>query len=672
LAKGAPRPEPAASPVEPRQQITIGRYRIKSRLGRGGMGMVYRGVDEALEREVAVKTLTGEGMLEEENRQRFQIEAKAAARLQHPNIVTVYELGEDRGIPFIAMELLPGADLETLLRSGEPLSLQERIDIVVQVCRGLAFAHEHKIVHRDMKPSNIRLLDDGTAKIMDFGIAKLGSTNVTRTGMMVGTMNYMSPEQIRGHPLDGRCDVFAVGVILYQLLTGRRPFVGQGGPDVLYRIVQDPTPPLDVDFGPDTARLQHIVNRALEKEPKNRYGSAFELAEDLQQLQQSLLERTGRMVLSPAEQDAITGARRALQEGRLADAQLKLEPVLARKREAPDVTRLVRALNREQQRRTQPAAPQKDEFPELEATYRAHVTQRTPDTLVAPATEALPARSTAFWLVPVAGVLLLGATVLTLLLLRDRPEPRPSPTQQPTQQTQQQTPVQPPKPLVTPSVAESGPRPTPVPAPPRKLELASDPPGASVTLEGQRQGVTPLQLSLDPAREHRLTLSLEGYATQELKLPAGKVPPSLSLTLVPAGPPGSIAVLASYPVDVLWKGKSLTKGQGSLHAALPPGRHTVSILAPAHFLRKELVVDVKSGAVVGYEAPGLGKINIKANPDNCEVSIDGAFVDYPPILDRPIVEGTHTVGFKWPDGVRREDTIHVVKGKPAFVTGRRD
>src|SRR5262249_2690360 len=143
------------------------------RIGKGGMGMVYRGLDEALEREVAIKTLTVEGTFDAESRKRFEIEAKAAAKLQHPNILTVFELGEERGVPFIAMELLPGADLETLLRSGDPLLLQEKLDIAVQVCRGLTYAHEHKIVHRDIKPSNIRVLDDGTAKIMDFGIAKL-------------------------------------------------------------------------------------------------------------------------------------------------------------------------------------------------------------------------------------------------------------------------------------------------------------------------------------------------------------------------------------------------------------------------------------------------------------------------------------------------------------------
>src|SRR6266851_609438 len=198
-----------AGHAEGRYRKRIGKYAITGRIGRGGMGMVYRGYDEVLEREVAVKTLTLEGSLDDESRRRFAIEAKAAARLQHPNIITVYELGEDRGLPFIAMELLPGTDLE-------PLMLQEKLDLVIQVCRGLAYAHDHKVVHRDIKPSNVRVLEDGTVKIMDFGIAKLGGSGVTKAGMMVGTVHYMSPEQIRGQTLDGRSDLFSVGVILYE------------------------------------------------------------------------------------------------------------------------------------------------------------------------------------------------------------------------------------------------------------------------------------------------------------------------------------------------------------------------------------------------------------------------------------------------------------------------
>ncbi len=271
-------PQAADARTRPR----IGRYLITGRIGRGGMGMVYRGLDEALEREVAVKTLIAEGTLDADSRRRFEVEAKAAARLQHPNIVTVYELGEDRGLPFIAMEMLPGADLEAVLRSGEEMPLAEKLDVVAQVCRGLAYAHERGIVHRDIKPSNVRLLEDGTAKIMDFGIAKLGGTHLTKTGMMVGTVHYMSPEQVRGQPLDGRSDVFSVGVILYELLAGERPFRGEGATQVLYKIVNEEPPPPDLgalgDFAP---RLRQILSRALAKDPDARYPGAAALAADL-------------------------------------------------------------------------------------------------------------------------------------------------------------------------------------------------------------------------------------------------------------------------------------------------------------------------------------------------------------------------------------------------------
>ena len=666
MAKGASRAKPGSVKAEARQRIRIGRYQVVSRLGRGGMGMVYRGLDESLEREVAVKTLTAEGTFDEENRQRFEIEAKAAAKLQHPNIVTVYELGEDRGVPFIAMELLPGGDLESLLRSGEAVSLAERLEIVIQICRGLAFAHEHKIVHRDIKPSNIRLLDDGSVKIMDFGIAKLGSTNVTKSGMMVGTLNYMSPEQIRGLTLDGRSDVFSVGVMLFQLLTGRRPFVGTGGPDVLYKIVQDATPPLNVDLGPETPRLQEIVNRTLEKDPQRRYASASELADDLQRMLQGLLERTKAPVLKQAEQEALSGARRALKEGRIDEAQRRIEP-LSQKAGAPEVLRLMRALRREQQQRAQPPDARTDDFAELEATYRAHVTQRTPDTFVgaqastetrAPVATASPAR----WLIPIAGVLVVAVVGASVLLWRGQREPAPKPVQESGRPA--------PKESVPPPAKKEPPPPTPPVL--AKLAVDSEPVGASVSLDGQRLSATPAQISLDPAKDHKLVVSLEGYAAQELRLPAGKIPASLQLTLEPAGPPGSLAVVSSYPVDVIWKGKLLAKGQVSPKVNLPPGRHALQVVSPSHFLKKDVGVEIKSGATAGVEMPGLGRISIKANPDNCEVSIDGVFVDYPPILDRAIAEGPHSVTFKWPDGLKRDEAVQVGKGQIVYVMGRRE
>ncbi len=313
----------APAPKSGATRVRIGRYMILGRLGRGGMGMVYRGLDESLEREVALKILTQEGMLDADSRKRFNVEARAAAQLQHPNIVTIYELGEERGIPFIAMELLPGVDLESLLRSGEKPLLAEKLDIMTQVCRGLAYAHERRIVHRDIKPSNIRLLDDGSVKIMDFGIAKLGGVNLTQSGMVVGTVHYMSPEQIRGRPLDGRSDLFSAGVMLHELLTGARPFDGGTATEILYKIVHTAPPPVPLPAEPASEGLQRVVDRALAKEPEARFASAAQMAEELIEVQTALAAGHDRGH-EERVQEAVAAARRMLKEGRTEEGVARL------------------------------------------------------------------------------------------------------------------------------------------------------------------------------------------------------------------------------------------------------------------------------------------------------------------------------------------------------------
>lgn len=508
---------------------------------------------------------------------------------------------------------------------------------------------------------------------MDFGIAKLGSTNVTRSGMMVGTLNYMSPEQIRGQPLDGRSDVFSVGVIFYQLLNGKRPFVGTGGPDVLYKIVQAPTPPLGVDLGPETKRLEEIVSKALEKDVQARYGSAAELADDIERVLEVRNDRVRPPALAQGDQETLTAARRALKEGRIDEAQRRLEPLLAKSPDALEARRLMRVIRRERQDRSQASEAAADAFPELEATYRAHVTQRTPDTFVGETQEQKAAvapgapAGTPAWLLPVAGTLLVAAVVAGVLLTSggSKPDPKSSPTT---------TSSQPASPQPQQSTSPSPVRSVPASKPPALLKLAveSDPAGASLTLDGVRVGQTPAEISVDATADRKLVVALDGYAPQEVKLPAGRIPPSLSLTLEPSGPPGTFAVVSSYPVDVAWKGKPLARAQVSPRVSLPPGRHSLQVTSSSHFLRREVTVEIKSGGSAGFEAPALGKIHIKANPDNCEVFIDGVFVDYPPILDRAIAEGAHTVSFKWPDGLKRDEAIQVSKGQPSFVTGRRE
>jgi hypothetical protein len=205
------------------------------------------------------------------------------------------------------------------------------------------------------------------------------------------------------------------------------------------------------------------------------------------------------------------------------------------------------------------------------------------------------------------------------------------------------------------------------------LTLKTDPPGASVTLDGQRvAGLTPLQLALDPGSEHRLVASLDGYLPQEARVAKGDSSATLELALPKLAPPGSVAISSSYPLDVLWRGKLLVKGAVSPRVSVAGGRQLLTLAAASVFLRAETAVNVVSGGEVALEAPALGRLNVRVNPDNCEIFVDGAFVDYPPILDRPAAAGRHTIGFRWPDGRRKEETVEVQRGAPAFVFGRKE
>jgi serine/threonine protein kinase/tetratricopeptide (TPR) repeat protein len=264
---------------------TLGKYEIRRELGKGAMGVVYLGFDPGLEREVALKVMASAIVSDSELKDRFEKEAKSVAKLQHPNIVTVYDLGYDeQGAPFIAMEYLKGDDLEKRIRR-DPLTFREKLDVVAQTCRGLAHAHKNGIVHRDVKPANIFISDSGDAKIMDFGVARWKDASHTQTGAVLGTADYMSPEQIRGQKdLDGRSDVFSVGVILYRLLTNKKPFAGENIQAVFFKILNQEAPELVLPEGSEMPELQAIVDKALSKTVEERYATADDLADDIKDL----------------------------------------------------------------------------------------------------------------------------------------------------------------------------------------------------------------------------------------------------------------------------------------------------------------------------------------------------------------------------------------------------
>jgi len=261
----------------------FGRFKVIDELGRGAMGVVYRAADSALGRTVAIKTiaLTGSSAERDVHEARFLQEARAAGSIGHPSIITIYDVGREGDTAFIAMELLEGRDLREMIRDVS-LAPSQSVAIVAAVAEGLAYAHERGVVHRDVKPGNIMVLADGRVKIMDFGIARLHEPTVkTQTGVLLGSPQYMAPEQIAGQPFDHRADIFSLGLVLYEVLTGAKPFQGDDIPQLMFKLANMPaTPPSHI--APDLPQvIDFIVARALKKRPEERYASAAEMAKDL-------------------------------------------------------------------------------------------------------------------------------------------------------------------------------------------------------------------------------------------------------------------------------------------------------------------------------------------------------------------------------------------------------
>ena len=280
----------------------LGKYEIRQELGRGAMGVVYEGYDPMIQRVVALKTIRPDqlaGAHAKEILERFRREAQAAGRLTHPNIVSIYDFGEDAGVWYIAMELVKGRELKEYFEANERFATADIVRILSQILAALGYSHKLGVVHRDIKPSNIFLLPDGTAKVADFGIAHLESSELTQVGTVLGTPAYMSPEQILGLPVDGRSDLFSVGVILYQFLTGERPFTGNATITMRKVLEEDPLPPSRFNVQIPGA-MDAVVRRALAKKPDDRFQSAEEFADALNAAAQAERAGSGETTMMPA------------------------------------------------------------------------------------------------------------------------------------------------------------------------------------------------------------------------------------------------------------------------------------------------------------------------------------------------------------------------------------
>ena len=321
----------------------IGKYDIVGVLGRGGMGVVYRAIDSHLGREVAIKTLTEGIKSDSDMLARFYDEGRKTGSFKHPNIVTVFELGDDKGIPYIVMELVDGDPLDKLIGSEEKLSLVERLKIIEAVCSALGYAHRHNVVHRDVKPANIYVQPDGRVKLLDFGIARLEEKksqdlSLTRPGHIIGTVPYMAPERLRDKPLDRRSDIFAAGVVLYQLVSGELPFTGDEVA-LMQRILNEPHPALSTKCKVCPPSLDAIVDRALAKSPDDRYSTADEMAADL--------TTTIAEIQEEQAQELLPEAKRLIEANDLLRARAALQQLLKIQSKHPEARELLAGIQRQ-------------------------------------------------------------------------------------------------------------------------------------------------------------------------------------------------------------------------------------------------------------------------------------------------------------------------------------
>jgi eukaryotic-like serine/threonine-protein kinase len=572
----------------------IGRYQITGELGKGAMGVVYKATDPNIGREVAIKTtrIDTHGIDETELLKRFKNEARAAGTLNHPGIVTIFDAGEDNGLFYIAMEYIEGTTLQKMLQQRRVLSSQQVVDFGGQICAGLDYAHSRGVVHRDIKPANIMITPSGAIKIMDFGIAKAGG-GMTSTGQVLGTPNYMSPEQVKGRAVDGRSDIFSTGVVLYEALTGEKPFDGQNVTTIIYKIVNEmPISPraLDATVHPG---LSLVILKALAKSPDERYQSGTDLAQDLTNYKTLGLEGGDSQVMSAATY--VGGADTLISAGPLTVTSLRESTGVAAPPDtgAHRVTSQVPAAAAAKQALEPPlpVAPQKTKSKPgagMSRPLKLALTW-TPLFLITIFAGLYFVRKSSQQPQPAAPPQQIVQEQAQLPAQMSEVPPITAPTTPAVEGTSQEVAppslaVQPPSPDETAKLSREEKRKPAAEKPAAAktqvgdLYVTSTPSGAKVTIEGRHDPawVTPFTAAKLPVGAKAVMISKEGFANKELKtdVVAGKattvdaqLAQSVAMINVRSTPPGA---------DILLDDKSTGKTTPSL-LVVPTGEHMVRV-----------------------------------------------------------------------------------------------
>jgi serine/threonine protein kinase len=615
-----------------------GRYQIVGELGRGSMGVVYQGFDPVIGRTVAIKTMLTEGLAPQEFQEykaRFQREAMAAGILAHPNIITVYDFGEDNGILYLAMEFLEGKSLEKTAQEQGVLPIETILPIYDQVCSALDHAHRNKVVHRDVKPANIMILQNGLVKMTDFGIAKMMAMGMTQAGQILGTPNYMSPEQVKGRQIDGRSDIFSLGVILYELVTGEKPFGGQNITTVIYKIInENPIPPRELDASIH-AGLSYVISKALAKNVDERYQTCRELAEDLRNYKNLAGASAGQGTV------VMKAVPRAL--GESAYSEPTPHPEISPAGPAPmpvDETPIASSLNIEM---IPPVVPRQQSIPQVAWVLGALLVVAFMGVI-------------GYWVVIRPQSKPAGAPVVNNTVVNPSPHANPGTGPANTGVGNNQPAATPPP--NEPKVVEPAPKidvnskqePTHARAPATKLGqllVSANVNGARITIDGQHDPswVTPHTIPDLAAGAHNIVITMDGYDNfqQSVTIVAGQTS-SVAGSL--SSPRGEISIVTTPPgVEVLIDGKSY--GPSPVDTALPAGDHTYT-LKPAGMPPYQRPFTLKSGDIMTKkvtlgEAVVTGIVEVRTVPAGASVLADGSPVGGQTPTSFRLTAGAHTL-----------------------------
>jgi serine/threonine-protein kinase len=588
------------------------------------MGVLYRAHDAALERDVALKMMHLDFTADSHARERFQREARAVARLQHPNIVTIHELGEYDDTPFIVMEFLAGRDLEALLKDGTELTLGRKLDIAAQLCEGLAYAHDLGIVHRDIKPGNVRVLDDGKVKILDFGIARFAASSLTQSGTVMGTPSYMAPEQIMGQPVDGRADLFSAGVLFYELLSGQKPFVGDSATAVAYNIMNSEMPSLRESIPDLPDAVNEIVSRALKKNPNERYSHAREMASDLQ---------TVRMMLDLPLTPTVGGMSASAATTTISASELFASGVRSKAGAAAPRTPTGSGLGNLPIRPNAEAAL-------ADAAPRAAAVERKRSALMVPG-------------------LAIGGTVLVvgwlLMTFMNAPaEPTTSEVDA----------------AAAAAAATAAAAAAAAPAVPATFRVTSTPAGAGIALDGTDTGmVTPADVPLSGRAPQKLQLTLAGHEALTADITAADLEAGTKAYTLEVEPMAvRLTISAPFPFELVRGSTVVSQAATSHQVTVEPGT-TINARNSAVLLNQRVSLNFRRRAQ-SVSLAALGTLRVFASGSNnlCSVVADGRDIGFPPIPNMPVAEGNHTIVLKCPDGTEKKDTARVSSGGQATVT----